>query len=227
MSNSVFEGILPLNKQIGKTSFHMVSLLRRVTKIKTIGHAGTLDPFAGGVLILLIGKPYTKLSSQFLNQDKEYKARLKLGVATDTFDLEGQETHSSFHIPTLPEIESALSHFQGSITQIPPMFSAKKVQGQTLYTLARKGITIERAPIHVQVTTTLLDFTYPFLDLHIACSKGTYIRSIADDLGKMLGTFAHLTELTRLRSGSFTLDQCCPVEELQTPSWTNYLCRSL
>ncbi len=220
------EGILPLNKPPQKTSFQMVSLLRRVTNIQTIGHAGTLDPFADGVLILLIGKPYTRLSSQFLNQDKEYKARLHLGIATDSFDIEGKITATSDHIPSLKEIEIALKTFQGTCLQTPPMFSAKKIQGQTLYKLARKGITVERQAVPVTLTTTLLHFEYPFLDLHIVCSKGTYIRSIADDLGKILGCYAHLTSLTRLRSGSFLLDQCCAVEELTNPAWTRYLCQT-
>ncbi len=137
-------GILPVCKQKSKTSFSLVSLLRKLTKIRTIGHAGTLDPFADGVMILLIGKPYTALSNQFLNQDKEYLATLHLGVTTDSYDIEGQITQTNPFVPSLLEVEQALLKFQGPILQVPPMFSAKKVGGQPLYKLARKGIQIER-----------------------------------------------------------------------------------
>jgi tRNA pseudouridine55 synthase len=213
------QGILLVNKPRGKTSFSLVSLLRKVTKERTIGHAGTLDPFATGVMVMLIGRSFTKLSNQFLNQEKEYQATVCLGIATDSFDCDGQETSRSAHIPTLEDIQTALSRFQGEILQTPPMFSAKKVEGKKLYELARKGITIERKAVPVVVKTEFLSYVYPHLELKVTCSKGTYIRSIAHDLGELLGCGAHLSALKRLRCGEFSIDQCVTVEELMAPEF--------
>lgn len=203
-----FEGLLLVNKPRGKTSFSLVSTLRKLLNVRKIGHAGTLDPFATGVMVMLIGKKYTRLSDQMLCQDKEYLAEAFLGIATDTYDCEGQPTSTSPLIPTLDEIESALAHFHGEIDQQPPMYSAKKIQGKKLYELARKGKTIERPSVKVHVSTHLLRYAYPHLTLRISCSKGTYIRSIAHDLGIRLGCGAHLSALQRLRSGTFLLEDC-------------------
>lgn len=216
MNNS---GILLLNKPKGLTSFALVGFLRRITSERTIGHAGTLDPMATGVMVMLIGKKYTKLSNQLLCQDKEYICRVMIGASTDTYDAEGVVTKTSQEIPTLAQIESSLKDFQGTIQQIPPMFSAKKQGGKKLCDLARKGIEVERPPCQVQLQTTLLAYHYPFLDLKIACSKGTYIRSIAHDLGEKLGTGAHLVELTRTRSGTFQLDACHEMETVAQPDF--------
>jgi tRNA pseudouridine55 synthase len=218
-------GILPVDKLAGYTSFDLVALLRKKTNEKTIGHAGTLDPFATGVMVLLIGSSYTKQSNLFMGQDKEYEAILELGSATTTYDLTGDITSKSDLIPTLSLIENAISKFQGTITQIPPMFSAKKVKGKKLYEYARKGIVLERAPISVTVKTTLLSYSYPHLKLHVHSSKGTYIRTLADDLGKDLGSFAHLISLRRTKSGSFSLQDCMPQSEIleTTPNFSNYL----
>jgi tRNA pseudouridine55 synthase len=197
------EGILLIDKPRGKTSFSLVGALRRLTRIQKIGHAGTLDPFATGLMVMLIGKNFTRLSQNYLTQDKEYECKLHLGISTDSYDCDGKTTATSSLVPTLSDIEKALASFQGTLQQIPPMFSAKKIDGQKLYDLARRGIEIERKPVSVIVKTTLLDYTYPYLSLNIACSKGTYVRSIAHDLGNLLGCGAHLSELRRLRSGSF------------------------
>jgi len=220
-----FEGILPIHKPAGKTSFYFVTLLRRLTGIRTIGHAGTLDPFAEGVLLLLIGKRFTTLSNQFLNQDKEYLTTLHLGVETDTYDREGQILSENKRVPTFAEIETALLKFQGTILQTPPMFSAKKVAGQKLYALARQGITIEREAVPVTLHTQLIDYTYPHLTLRVACSKGTYIRSLAHDLGAELGTGAHLSSLTRTRSGSTLITDCCDGARLTESgyNWSSFL----
>lgn len=214
-SNNNTKGILLVDKAAGSTSFHLVALLRRLTKIETIGHAGTLDPFATGVMVMLIGREYTRKSNDFLNSDKEYRATIQLGTATDTYDLEGQITSRSDKIPTLEEIELALKPFQGEILQIPPMYSAKKVEGKKLYDLARKGIVIERQPVKVQVAITLNSYQYPMLDITVSCSKGTYIRSLAHDIGQFLGTGAHLFELARIRSGKFHIGQCIPQSHLK------------
>ena len=187
-----------------------MTVLRKKTGVQKIGHAGTLDPFATGLMILLIGKEFTRLSDTFLTSDKEYETTLTLGISTDSYDSDGQVTATSTHIPTLSEIETALLQFQGTIQQIPPMFSAKKIKGQPLYKLARKGIEIPRAPSEVTLTTTLLSYNYPHLSLHVTCSKGTYIRSIAHDLGTLLTCGAHLSELRRTRSGTFHISDSIP-----------------
>ncbi len=212
-------GILLVNKAAGFSSFYLVSLLRCLTKVEKIGHAGTLDPFATGIMVMLIGREYTRRSDAFLSSDKEYRALLQLGLATDTYDIEGKITFRSSGVPTLKEIEVALAAFQGEIAQIPPMYSAKKVQGKKLYDLARKGIEIERQPVIVRVQTQFISYQYPMLDLKIICSKGTYIRTLAHDIGHFLGCGAHLFELTRTRSGSFSLDQCLPQAHLKNPEF--------
>ena len=166
------EGILPVDKERGKTSFSLVSMLRKKTSVRTIGHAGTLDPFAEGVMVMLIGKKFTRLSDIFLTQDKAYDTTLLLGKATDTFDLEGTVTHTSLHVPTLQDVEKAINSFQGTILQTPPMFSAKKQQGQKLYTLARQGISVPRAPVPVTVQITLISYSYPHLQLSVPVRRG-------------------------------------------------------
>jgi tRNA pseudouridine55 synthase len=219
------EGILPICKSRSQTSFSLVSILRRLTNIRTIGHAGTLDPFADGVMILLIGKRFTQQSNSFLNQDKEYLATIHLGITTDSYDTEGQITAESLLIPSRSEVEEALLKFQGTILQIPPMFSAKKVEGKKLYELARKGITIERQAAPVTLHSELIDYSYPYLKLKVQCSKGTYIRSLAYDIGVELTCGAHLSALTRTRSGSFTLEDCCEGARLMETSydWAHFL----
>lgn len=209
-SQNQISGILLVNKEPNSTSFQIVSQLRKLTKIEKIGHAGTLDPFATGVMVMLIGKKYTQKSDQFLLCDKQYRATLSLGASTDTFDLEGNITSRSSHIPTLKDVELAISAFQGKIFQTPPMFSAKKVGGKKLYDLARKGITIERQPVAVELKISLLRYTYPELEILVDCSKGTYIRTLAHDIGQLLQTGAHLISLTRTRSGHFLLSDCIP-----------------
>jgi tRNA pseudouridine55 synthase len=213
-SNNPTAGILLINKKEGVTSFFLVRILRKLTQVSKIGHAGTLDPMATGVMVMLIGKRYTQKSALFLSKDKEYKARIKLGETTDSYDREGATLTSSPLIPSLSQVTDAIKEFQGEIEQIPPMFSAKKVQGKKLYELARKGVSVERAPCKVTVNTELLDYQYPFVDLLISCSKGTYIRSIAHDLGQKLGSGAHLYALTRTRSGSFSLKDCIDQEAI-------------
>lgn len=212
------EGILLIDKPKGRTSFSLVHELRKRLKVKKIGHAGTLDPFATGVMVMLVGRNYTRLSDQFLCNSKEYEAEVFLGATTDTYDLDGQLTSQSPNIPSLEEIVKALKNFQGEIEQIPPMFSAKKIKGKKLYELARKGIEVERASVKICLETHFISYNYPFLYLRIACSKGTYIRSIAHDLGHSLGCGAHLTNLKRTRSGKFTLEECITPAEFSSSS---------
>lgn len=214
------EGILLVDKPKGATSFSLVRVLRKLLNVQKIGHAGTLDPLATGLMILLIGKKYTRLSDQFLNDTKEYEAEITLGYATDSYDAEGTATHHSDHIPTLAEVEKVIESFQGTTLQTPPMFSAKKVQGQKLYDLARKGETIERASTSVTMHITLLSYDYPILKLHVRCSKGTYIRSLAHDLGLKLTAFGTLTALRRTASGGYTLSGSVDGSALQKESVT-------
>lgn len=212
------EGLLLINKAPGYSSFDVVRMVRRATGEKTVGHAGTLDPFATGVLVLLIGRTYTQKSNTFLSADKTYQAEIHLGIETDTYDLDGTSVSTSPIIPSLDAVEKALSQFQGEILQTPPMYSAKKVQGKKLYELARAGISIERRPSLVHLSIDLLSYAFPFLHLKIHCSKGTYIRSLAHDLGQVLGCGGHLSSLTRLASGNFSIEECLPQEKLSDPT---------
>lgn len=207
-------GIALINKPVGKTSFYLVGFLRRLTSVRCIGHAGTLDPFATGVMVLLVGKPYTKLSNDLIKYDKEYTAKLKFGAATDSHDLDGEITMTSDIVPTIEEIESICTQFQGEVLQTPPMFSAKKVKGKKLYELARQGKVIERQPKLVTIKLEILSYQYPYLDIHVTCSSGTYIRTIADDIGQKLGCGAHLVELIRTRVGPFHLNECQECDDL-------------
>lgn len=202
------EGILLVNKPKGKTSFSLVGVLRKILNVRTIGHAGTLDPMATGVMVLLIGKRFTKQSDSLTGQDKAYEAIVTLGSSTDTYDAEGQTIASDPSIPSLDEVKKALTHFNGMVEQTPPMFSAKKINGQKLYNLARQGKEVHREKIQVEMKTTFISYSYPEVRFTVDCSKGTYIRSIAHDLGQMLGCGAHLSGLIRTKSGPFTLDQC-------------------
>lgn len=199
------KGILLVNKPRGCTSFSLVAAARKRLGVKKIGHAGTLDPFATGLVVLLVGREYTRLSDQFLTCDKEYIGRVHLGVTTDSYDSDGKQLSTSDFVPSEAEVRQALESFQGTVLQVPPMFSAKKVQGKKLYELARKGQEVERKPVAVEMKTQLLAYCYPYVDIRVQCSKGTYIRSIAHDLGQLLGCGGHLSELQRLRSGDFHL----------------------
>ena len=223
MSNN--RGILPVNKASGCSSFHLVSLLRKRTQIKTIGHAGTLDPFATGVMVLFIDRAFTKLSGQLLGADKQYRGIIELGKETDTYDRDGTIVAQSDLVPSRENLERALERFQGEILQVPPMFSAKKIGGKRCYELARKGITVERAAVRVKLSTILIRYEYPLVELDISCSKGTYIRSLAHDLGKELGCGGILTELTRVRVGPFHLRDCVDQQSLLDSSFdlTPYL----
>lgn len=214
-----FRGLLLVDKERASTSFQIVSQLRRLTKERTIGHAGTLDPFATGVMVMLIGREFTRKSDTFLTSDKQYRATLFLGASTDTFDLDGQVISRSDLIPTLHQIEQAILPFQGEILQVPPMFSAKKIEGQKLYDLARKGISIERQPVKVRLAIQFVSYIYPHLELIVDCSKGTYIRSLAQDIGQALGCGAHLSSLVRLKSGTYTLEECIPQAHLKNPDF--------
>jgi tRNA pseudouridine55 synthase len=225
MKTELKEGILLVNKPQGRTSFSLIRALRKLTGINRIGHAGTLDPFATGVMVVLIGREYTRMSSELLLQDKEYLATVSFGVTTDTYDCDGKVVASSKKVPTLDEIDQILVKFQGEVEQVPPMYSAKKVQGKKLYEMARQGKTIERMPAKVRLATEVLEYDYPNLSFRVSCSKGTYIRCIAHEMGQFLGCGGHLSKLKRTRSGIFSLEACIDGSLLDSPHFdiTPYL----
>lgn len=208
-------GFLNVYKPKGKTSHDVVAILRRVTKIKQIGHAGTLDPFAEGVLPICIGKA-TRLI-EYLNDDKAYIGTVQLGKSTTTYDLEGETVDVSDKTPDLEEIENELNNFRGDIEQLPPIYSAIKVNGKKLYEYARKGEEVEIKPRSVNINELKIlnyDQENRILELYIKCSKGTYIRSIAHDLGKNLGCFGHLIKLVRVKAGDFEVENSIKLEDL-------------
>lgn len=217
------QGLLYIDKPVGVTAFFLVSYLRRLLGVRTIGHAGTLDPFATGVMVLLVGKRFTRLSDTFLATEKSYQARLQLGITTDTYDSEGVVVKTDERVPLLSDVEHAMSRFQGSCLQTPPMFSAKKQQGKKLCDLARAGKTVERLPVTVQLDTQLISYDYPVLDFQVTCSKGTYIRTIGHDIGELLGCGGHLTGLRRLRSGTVDIADCVPLHDITEETVHGYL----
>lgn len=217
------DGILIIDKPAGLTSHDVVAQVRRLLKTKRVGHTGTLDPFATGVLVLLIGRA-TRLARFIDKDEKEYEADVNLGWETDTGDRTGKRRDHDFagDISAGAEIlveasaaERALVKFRGSIRQTPPMYSAKKVKGKKLYELARCGIEIERRPIAVDIRRLdLLDFGINYLKLKVVCSAGTYIRTLAEDIGRELRVGAHLRELRRTRAGKFTLSHAVTIEQM-------------
>lgn len=210
-------GFLNVYKPKGITSHDVVSALRRITKVKQIGHTGTLDPFAEGVLPICIGKA-TRLI-EYLDDDKAYTGTIQLGSSTTTYDLEGEEVNFSDKKVTLNEIEAALDKFRGEIEQLPPIYSAIKVNGKKLYEYAREGKEVKIEPRRVNISKLEIleyDETSRRLTLHIECSKGTYIRSIAHDLGTELTTFGYLVKLVRVKAGMFEVNNAVSLEHIQT-----------
>ncbi|HLO49100.1 MAG TPA: tRNA pseudouridine(55) synthase TruB, partial [Kamptonema sp.] len=214
-----FEGFLNLNKPVGMTSHDCVARLRRILKLKRVGHGGTLDPAAAGVLPVALGKATRLL--QFLRHDKAYEGTVRFGLTTATDDLEG-EILSSQPVSelTLEQVKAVLPSFVGKIDQVPPNYSAIHVQGKRLYDLARKGESVVVPPRAVEVLgLKILDWRpgdFPELDLAIACGAGTYIRAIARDLGATLSVGGTLAALTRTKSSGFTLAESLTFEELET-----------
>ena len=210
-------GIICINKPKDWTSFDVVAKFRGIARTKKCGHTGTLDPMATGVLPILLGNA-TKLSSLIPDSDKEYRAGFQLGVTTDTLDCTGTVLSTAPVQVSAQQLEAALASFRGTITQLPPMYSAVQVNGRRLYDLARKGQTVERPTRTVTIhQLTLLDYDPETGkgELEIFCSKGTYIRSLVDDLGKALGCGGMLTSLIRSKANGFTLEDCVTLEECQ------------
>ena len=221
---SALDGAILIDKPSGPTSHDVVDAIRRKFGIKKVGHCGTLDPNATGLLIIVLGRG-TKLSERLMGDDKVYEGTMKFGEATDSYDSDGEITASLPVMPmTLDQLNEEASSFVGDQMQVPPMVSAIKKNGVPLYKLARKGIEVEREPrlIHIY-NFRFTDYTEPLGTFKLACTKGTYVRSVAHDIGNKLGCGAHLTTLRRSVSGKFdvadakTLDEVLklPVSELE------------
>ena len=209
------EGILLLNKEIGYSSFQYINKAKRIIGASKVGHSGTLDPFASGLLVVTVNKA-TKVNQFIEAQDKEYIATLKLGVKTDTLDLEGNIIATK-EVPSLNEelIIKTLNKFKGKIKQVPPMYSAIKVDGKRLYDLAREGIEIERKEREVEILDiTLLSFKEDEITFKVSCSKGTYIRTLGEQISEELNTYGHLISLCRTKVGNFSLENAYKLDEL-------------
>jgi tRNA pseudouridine55 synthase len=213
---NVVSGVLVVDKPIGLTSHDVVQVIRRGTGIRRAGHTGTLDPRASGVLVILIG-PAVRLSEYVSASDKRYQATIRLGSSTDTYDSEGTIT-SSASVDDITEdyFNEVLQRFVGEIEQVPPPYSAVKVQGRKAYDMAREGEEFELIPRIINVySLEILEWALPEVVIDVYCSSGTYVRSLANDLGKYLGTGAHLVGLRRTKSGRFTLRDAVPLRRLQ------------
>ena len=209
-------GILLVDKPQGMTSHDIVARMRRVFQIKKIGHAGTLDPMATGLLLILVGKA-TKASQYLMSLDKEYAGTVKLGEVTDSQDADG-EIIATTPVPDLEETEVAkvIKTFLGDQYQMPPMYSAKKINGQKLYKLARQGKKVEREPRVIHISRyEITDFDLPEISFQVACSKGAYIRTLANDLGERLGCGGHLCALRRTTVGPFSIENANTLEEIE------------
>jgi tRNA pseudouridine55 synthase len=225
---NAISGVLVVDKPVGLTSHEVVQIIRRGTNIRRAGHTGTLDPRASGVLIVLIG-PAVRLSEYVSASDKRYQAIIRLGATTDTFDADGRFTSKDAAIQiTEEQFETALKTFVGEIIQTPPPYSAVKVQGRPAYEMAREGEEVELEPRKIQVySLELLEWAPPEAVIDVYCSSGTYVRSLANDLGDKLGCGAYLTGLRRTKSGRFTLRDAVPLRKLREAfdagNWYQYV----
>lgn len=216
MQYNDFSGLILVNKPIGITSFKLVHIIRKKLKVKKVGHCGTLDPLASGLMIVLVGK-YTKLQDKFMKQDKVYCATVKLGIKTDSGDLDGKIiSQSDYSHVTKDLIEQTCKSFVGKIKQVPPMYSALKVNGQKLYELARKGVTVERKPREITIyNIDLTDYKKDNFSIRVKCSSGTYIRTLAEDIGTKLKTDTVLTNLVREEIGKYKLTDAINIDDIK------------
>ncbi len=217
-------GFLLIDKPAGITSHDVIDRLRRITGEKRIGHSGTLDPFATGLLIIGVGREATRQLDQFLKMDKQYRAVVRLGATSNTGDktgmiVDGKPEIADFGI-TEARIQTTLQQFTGKLQQIPPMYSAKKVGGKKLYELARRGQTIERAPVSITISSlVLVSYAHPLLTINVHCSSGTYIRTLGEDIGASLGCGAYVEELTRLSIGPYQLNDAVKLDMITGATW--------
>lgn len=210
------EGIILVNKPQGVTSHDVVDMVRRKLSMKRVGHAGTLDPLAEGLLVILVGKA-TKLFSKFVNFDKEYLGVLKLGEVTTTGDSQGELVEKKEYADVDDaKLQKSFASLIGDIKQVPPMVSALRKGGKRLYALARRGITVEREPRDIKIyELKILKIELPLVEFYVRCSKGTYVRALAEDIGKLLGCGAHIIKIRRLSIGFFKLDDAVNVEDIE------------
>ncbi len=210
-------GLLLVDKPKGMTSHDVIDILRAKLNIRKIGHAGTLDPEATGLLLVLIDKSATKKASSFASLDKTYDIRLTLGIKTDTADHTGKIISKNEVLNFSNEkIKQVIERFKGETQQVPPMMSAKKIGGKKLYALARKGISIERKPQLIKITgIDIKSIDLPDIYFSILCSKGTYVRTLCEDIGEVLGCGAHMNGLRRLGVGGYKVDNAIKVEEIK------------
>lgn len=214
---STIDGVLPIDKASGMTSHDVVAIARRVLGTKKIGHCGTLDPMATGLLLLTLGRG-TKIQDLLMSEDKEYVGTMKLGEMTDSQDADGEITETR-PVPQLSneQLEAAFAKYDGDFYQTPPMVSAIKKDGVALYKLARQGKTVEREPRFVHIYAhQLLEVRPPEIDFRVVCSKGFYVRTYAFDIGNDLGCGAHLNALRRTKSGRFDVSMAFPATDLKT-----------
>lgn len=212
---NLVDGLLLVDKPSGPTSHDVVAALRRHLRFRKVGHGGTLDPLASGLLIILLGRG-TKLSNLVMGSDKTYEGAFRLGISTDSQDADGEVTaERDASGVTEAAVRAEMARLTGDLLQTPPMVSAIKKDGVPLYRLARKGQTVEREPRLVHVYSfKLLGFTPPSVQFRVSCTRGTYVRTLAHDIGEALGCGAHLTALRRTASGSFSVDDAVPLDEL-------------
>ena len=225
-------GFLLIDKPAGITSHDVIDRLRRVTGVQRIGHSGTLDPFATGLLIVGVGREATRELDRFLKMDKQYRATLYLGATSDTGDStgliavrhpeRGQDPIGFW--PSQNDVMKILNQFVGELQQTPPMYSAKKIGGKKLYQLARKGKTIERQPTSISISNlALVSYTPPLLTIDVACSSGTYIRTLAEDIGKALSCGAYCEHLERTAIGPYRLQNAVELSTITSVNWKNFL----
>ena len=215
------EGIIVVNKPKGITSFDVIRKLKKILKTKKIGHTGTLDPLATGVMLVCVGKA-TKLASDLEAKDKIYIADFDIGYATDTYDIEGKKIAENIIEVSKENLEQSLKKFIGNIKQVPPMYSAIKIDGNKLYHLARKGIEVERPEREVTIEyINLLDFKDNKAKIETKVSKGCYIRSLIYDIGQDLGTYATMTALQRKQVGSYSLEDSYSLEQIEEITLNN------
>ncbi len=216
-------GVLNINKPLGITSFDVVRQVKRLAKEKKVGHGGTLDPEAGGVLPVCLGRA-TKAIEFIMEDTKEYVAGIKLGVVTDTYDREGKILRESAVECSEEAVIEAINKFVGNIQQIPPMYSALKQNGKKLYELAREGIEVYREPRSITIhSIEILSIELPFISIRVKCSKGTYIRSLCYDIGEELGCGAMMWSLERSSTGPFNLENSVKLEELSEENIKSYI----
>ncbi|MFA6604333.1 MAG: tRNA pseudouridine(55) synthase TruB [Patescibacteria group bacterium] len=215
------DGFILIDKPAGITSHDVIDRLRRITGIRKIGHAGTLDPFATGLLVVGVGREATKRLGEFLGADKEYVGTLVLGARSDTQDGTGAiMPEPDAIIPSQAAVEMALKKFTGPLQQTPPMYSAKKIQGKKLYELAREGKEVAREPVAITVRAfELTGFEPPRATFRVNCSSGTYVRTLAHDLGNELGAGAYLETLRRTKIGGLRIEDAAKLSELTPENW--------